>query len=216
MAHYELYYWPMVQGRGEFIRLAFEDAGVSYDDVARKPESEGGGSASILRFMKGQELGFMPLGPPFLRVDGQVVAHTALILHFLAPRLGLVPSDEPARTRAHQVMLTVMDLVHQQHDVHHPIAVHLYYEDQKAEALRRAPRFLKERVPMFLDISSASSSATDSSCPAQSATWTSPRSSCSRVSATPTRKQCEPSRPPSPAWSHYMTRLRSARELPPT
>ena len=34
---YQLFYWPEIQGRGEFVRLALEDAGASYDDVARKP-----------------------------------------------------------------------------------------------------------------------------------------------------------------------------------
>ena len=33
---YELYYWPMIQGRGEFVRLALEEAEAPYVDVARK------------------------------------------------------------------------------------------------------------------------------------------------------------------------------------
>jgi len=33
---YELYYWPTIQGRGEFVRLALEEAGADYVDVARK------------------------------------------------------------------------------------------------------------------------------------------------------------------------------------
>ncbi len=32
---YELFYWPGIQGRGEFLRLAFEEAGADYIDVAR-------------------------------------------------------------------------------------------------------------------------------------------------------------------------------------
>ena len=37
---YELFYWPGLQGRGEFVRLAFEAAGVAYTDVARTPDGE--------------------------------------------------------------------------------------------------------------------------------------------------------------------------------
>ena len=35
---YELLYWPGIPGRGEFIRLAFEAAGVSYKDTANESE----------------------------------------------------------------------------------------------------------------------------------------------------------------------------------
>ncbi len=147
---YELYYWPGIQGRGELIRLAFEEAGTPYVDVARQPEALGGGVKALMRFIKGDGAGTLPFAPPFLKVGELVIAQTANILAFLAPRLGLVPADEPSRLRANQLMLTIMDLLVEVHDVHHPIASSLYYEDQKQEALRRAPLFLGERVPKFL------------------------------------------------------------------
>jgi len=147
---YELYYWPGIQGRGELIRLAFEEAGTPYLDVARQPESQGGGVKALMRFIKGDGAGTLPFAPPFLKLGDLVIAQTANILAFLGPRLGLVPADEPSRLRANQLMLTIMDLLVEVHDVHHPIASSLYYEDQKAEALRRAPLFLGERVPKFL------------------------------------------------------------------
>lgn len=145
-APYELFYWPGLQGRGEFVRLAFEDAGVPYDDVGRRP----GGVAAIERLRAARGAWLAPLGPPFLRHGRVVVAQTALVLAYLGPRLGLVPDDEASRRRAHQIQLTIADLVAEAHDAHHPIASSLYYEDQRPEALRRAASFTSERIPMYL------------------------------------------------------------------
>ncbi|HEY4183703.1 MAG TPA: glutathione S-transferase [Polyangia bacterium] len=149
-APYQLYYWPGIQGRGEPIRLAFEATGTPYVDVARLPEGQGGGVKTIMRFIKGDAPGMIPLAPPILKHGDLVIAQTANILAYLGPRLGLVPGDEAARLRANQLMLTIMDLMVEAHDVHHPIASSLYYDDQKTEALRRAPLFLRERIPKFL------------------------------------------------------------------
>ena len=147
---YELYYWPSIQGRGEFIRLALEDSGTPYVDVARLSEKKGGGFAAILRFLRGEEEGLLPLAPPFLRADGHVIAQVANILHFLGPKLGLVPPDEASQTKALQLQLTISDLVGEVHDTHHPIATGLRYEDQKAEAEKRGRAFAKDRIPKFL------------------------------------------------------------------
>jgi glutathione S-transferase len=147
---YELYYWPGIPGRGEFIRLAFEDAGVSYVDVVRLPEGEGGGIGPMMRFMKGKEDGPLPLAPPFLRHGDRVISQTANVLAYLAPRIGLVPDDEALRIEASQVQLTLADLVVEAHDTHHPIAGSLYYEDQQPEAKRRSALFVEERIPKYL------------------------------------------------------------------
>jgi glutathione S-transferase len=147
---YQLLYWPGLQGRGEFVRLAFEDAGVPYDDVGRRPEAEGGGAAAIMRLLEEPGPWLTPLGPPALRHGDVLVAQTAAILEYLAPRLGLVPDDEESRRRAHQLQLTIADLVAEVHQVHHPVAVSLYYEDQRPEAARAAASFLRERIPLFL------------------------------------------------------------------
>jgi glutathione S-transferase len=143
---YELYYWPTIQGRGEFVRLALEDAGAVYVDVARQP----GGMRAMMRFLDGKEPGPLPFGPPFLKSGKLVIAQTANILAWLGPRLSLVPRDEASRLAAHQLQLTIADLVAEVHHTHHPIATSLYYEDQRREARRRAPLFLRERVPNFL------------------------------------------------------------------
>jgi glutathione S-transferase len=147
---YQLYYWPGIQGRGEFVRLTLEEAGAPYDDVARLRPSEGGGVPTLMKFLDGEEGGMLPFGPPFLKDGRLVIAQTANILQYLAPRHGLVPAAEAARVGAHQLQLTIADLVAEVHDTHHPIAVSLYYEDQKPEALRRTSHFVKERIPKFI------------------------------------------------------------------
>jgi len=149
-AAYELYYWPEIQGRGEFVRLALEEAGADYVDVGRVPRSKGGGVEAILRVLRGELGPHLPFAPPVLRAGDVVVAQTAAILHFLGPPLGLVPRDPAERLWAHQLQLTVTDLVAEVHDTHHPISTDLYYAQQKPEARRRTRHFLSERVPKFL------------------------------------------------------------------
>jgi len=147
---YELYYWPSLQGRGEFIRLAFEEAGAPYIDVVRLPKKQGGGVDAIMRVLEGKEGGLLPFAPPVLKVGDLVIAQTANILLYLAPRLGLVPDDEASRIMANQLQLTIADFVGEVHDTHHPIAVGLYYDDQKPEARRRSEYFVSKRIPKFL------------------------------------------------------------------
>ena len=90
---YELYYWPGIQGRGEFVRLALEEAGAAYVDVARE-RGPGRGVAAMVRLLKGG--GAPPFAPPFLRDGEVVVSHVANILAYLAPKLGLAPPTESA------------------------------------------------------------------------------------------------------------------------
>jgi glutathione S-transferase len=143
---YQLFYWPGIQGRGEFVRLALEDAGAAYDDVARTS----GGMNEMLAMMNGARDKRPPFAPPFLKAGKLVIAQAANILFYLGPRLKLAPSDEAGRLWLHQLQLTVTDLVKEIHDTHHPIAGGLYYEDQKAEAKKYARYVLKDRVPKYL------------------------------------------------------------------
>lgn len=147
---YELYYWPGIQGRGEFIRLALEDAGADYVDYALVPESEGGGVAGMERFLEGDGVERPPFAPPFLKAGRVLIAQTANILLFLGGRLGLAPRDEAGRLWVHQLQLTIADFVVEIHDTHHPIGGGLYYEQQKAAAKRRAKEFRDQRLPKFL------------------------------------------------------------------
>jgi glutathione S-transferase len=144
---YELYYWPSIQGRGEFVRLALEEAGASYKDVARQK----GGVAKLMRLLEQQRLVEPPFAPPFLKAGTMVIAQTANILMYLGQRHGLTPKNDRGRLFVQQLQLTIADAVAEAHDVHHPIASSLYYEDQKREARRAARHFTQERVPKFLD-----------------------------------------------------------------
>lgn len=146
---YELYYWPGIQGRGEFVRLALEDAGAEYVDVARLP-GQRGGTRALLRFLESRGLERPPFAPPVLVAGRRIVAQTANILLFLGPRLGLAPRGETDRLWVHQLQLTVADFVEEIHGTHHPIAASLYYDDQQREAKRKATCFLAERMPKFL------------------------------------------------------------------
>jgi glutathione S-transferase len=142
----ELYYWPGIQGRGEFVRLLLEDAGAAYADVARSSK----GLAAMIRILEGQAPGALPFAPPFVKVGGTIVSQTANVLAFLAPRLGRAPADAGQRAEASQIQLTLADFLGEIHDTHHPLAGSLYYEDQKTAAKRRARNFVAERLPKYL------------------------------------------------------------------
>jgi glutathione S-transferase len=147
---YELYYWPQIQGRGEFVRLALEEAGAAYTDVARLPEQRGGGVRALLRMLEDRRAARPAFAPPFLKAGRRIVAQTANVLLFLGPRLALAPKAEAERLWLHQLQLTIADWLEEVHATHHPISGSLYYRDQKAAAKRAAALFLEERLPKFL------------------------------------------------------------------
>ena len=142
---YQLYYWPSIQGRGEFVRLALEEAGADYVDVARGK----GGVAALMELLQGKEER-PPYAPPFLKSGRLLIAQTANILLYLGERHGLAPANEAGRLFTNQLQLTIADLVDETHETHHPIAASLYYEDQKPEAKRRAEKFIELRIPKYL------------------------------------------------------------------
>jgi glutathione S-transferase len=146
---YELYYWPGIQGRGEFVRLALEAAGAPYVDVARERRA-GRGVKGMTSMLEGAAAPQTPFAPPFLRDGDIVVSHVANILQYLGPKLGLAPKDEAGRFFAHALQLTITDFVAEVHDTHHPISTDLYFEDQKKEAKARSTAFLQHRVPKYL------------------------------------------------------------------
>jgi glutathione S-transferase len=142
---YELHYWSSIQGRGEYVRLALEEAGADYVDVARTP----GGEHRMLALLDDDALPCPPFAPPFLKVGKRLIGQTANILLFLGERHGLAPKREAGRLWTHQLQLTLADLVGEVHDTHHPIASGLYYEEQRREAKRRAADFVANRLPKF-------------------------------------------------------------------
>jgi glutathione S-transferase len=145
---YELYYWPTIQGRGEFVRLALEEAGAAYVDVARRSGKRG--VPAMMKFLDGRRSRRPPFAPPFLKAGKVFIGQTANILLYLGPRLGLAPRDEAGALWAHQLQLTISDLVTEIHDTHHPVSGWLFYEEQRPAAKRRTADFWRYRVPKFL------------------------------------------------------------------
>jgi glutathione S-transferase len=145
---YELYYWPSIQGRGEFVRLALEEADADYVDLARKPGKRG--LPAMMRLLDGTRVKHPPFAPPFLKAGTLLIGQTANILLYLGARHGLAPRPEEGRLWTHQLQLTIGDFLVEIHDTHHPIASGLYYEDQRAAAKRRTADFLERRAPKFL------------------------------------------------------------------
>ncbi|MBZ9655934.1 glutathione S-transferase [Phyllobacterium lublinensis] len=143
---FELYYWDEIQGRGEFVRLALEEAAADYVDVARQPS----GMAAMMKFLKGATEASAPFAPPFLKDGDLIVSHVANILLYLGPKLGLAPSQESLRFVANGLQLTITDFVAEVHDTHHPLSTNLYYEDQKDAAKQRSTDFIEHRIPKFM------------------------------------------------------------------
>ncbi len=146
---YELYYWPEIQGRGEFVRLALEEAGADYLDVARMAGRDG--RATLIELLQRKDVGNPPFAPPILKDGPILIGQTAAILLYLGGRLGLAPEDEVGRLWAHQMQLTITDVVAEVYNTHHPIDEDLYFHEQKAEAVHRARVFRNTRLPKFLD-----------------------------------------------------------------
>lgn len=147
---YELHYWPGIQGRGEFVRLALEASGARYIDVARGEESDGQGLAALFYQLQDGSVTRPPLACPVLVHGRQVIGQTAAILLYLGPRLKLVGASASDRLWTHQIQLTIADALKEAHDTHHPVGSSLYYEDQKEEAKRAAKGFRDERIPKYL------------------------------------------------------------------
>lgn len=147
---YELYYWPGIQGRGEFVRLALEEAGADYVDLALVPDEQGGGVPALKRWLEGDDVARPPFAPPFLKAGRRLIGQTANILLFLGARHGLAPRDEGGRLWTHQLQLTIADFVAEAHDTHHPLGPDRYYEEQRAAAKRRSAGFLAVRAPKYL------------------------------------------------------------------
>lgn len=145
----ELYYWPTIQGRGEFVRLVLEEAGAEYEDVGRR--GDGADFAAVAGVLAPEGDARPPFAPPVLKDGDRVIAQTANILLYLGPRHGLMPDDEAGRLWTHQLQLTIADWLVEVHDTHHPLGPSLYYEQQKPEAAKRAQAFHRDRLPKFME-----------------------------------------------------------------
>ena len=73
---YELHYWPTIQGRGEFVRLALEAAGADYVDVARLPRRGKSGKSgaepmdALFDRTGSNPVARPPFAPPYLKGEG--------------------------------------------------------------------------------------------------------------------------------------------------
>jgi glutathione S-transferase len=148
--NYELYYWPGIQGRGELVRLALEEGGVPYRDVALEPEEKGGGGAAVVKVLNDARIRRPPFAPPILKVGRQYIAQTPNILLFLGRQLRLAPRDRAGELWTHQLQLTISDLYLEIFSTHHPLGDAYAYEEQKAAARQRTKDFLATRLPKFL------------------------------------------------------------------
>ncbi|MGH6860290.1 MAG: glutathione S-transferase, partial [Phyllobacterium sp.] len=147
---YELYYWDGLQGRGEFIRLALEEAGADYIDISRGSDKDGLGTGAMMKILKSKTGPGIPFAPPFLKDGDLIISHVANILFYLGPRLGLAPEEDALRFVANGLQLTITDFVAEVHDTHHPIATEKYYEEQKEAAQQRSADFIRNRIPKFM------------------------------------------------------------------
>jgi glutathione S-transferase len=138
---YELWYWPGIPGRGEFVRLSLEAGGIAYVDQALDHPD------ALMDDIKARSP--EPFAPPYLVAGDLVIAQVANILLYLGDEHGLAPRDKAGRYFAHQAQLTISDMVAEAHDTHHPVELMSYYEDQKPEAARRAADFRANRIPKF-------------------------------------------------------------------
>lgn len=143
---YELYYWGGIPGRGEFVRLALEEAGTEYIDIARTEDGED----AMIQMMQDARAQHTSFAPPFLKAGSLTIGQTSNILLYLGEKHGLAPKSESGRLWTHQLQLTIADLVAEVHDSHHPIAGSLYFDQQKEEAAKRTKHLREERLPKYL------------------------------------------------------------------
>ena len=151
---YELFYWPGIPGRGEHVRLCFEESGTPYKDVCNVEEN---GIQQLYALNSEKSIGDTinpPVAaPPALRYGDLIVSQTPNIVLYLGPKLGLAgpEDDKNAIYHVNQLSLTALDgLSNEPHDTHHPIATGWNYEEQKDEAKRKAKDYIANRLPKFL------------------------------------------------------------------
>jgi glutathione S-transferase len=142
---YDLWYWPGIEGRGEFIRLVLEGAGIAYHDRARED-----GLDALLKD-KASRTGFVPFAPPYLVKGDFAIAQVAHILAWLTDKHGLGSGNVETDLQLIQLQLTITDIVTEAHNVHHPVAIDKYYREQKDEAARAAASFRNARMPKYFD-----------------------------------------------------------------
>ena len=131
------------------MRLALEEAGADYVDVARRGRQTRRAPA-MMKLLESNPAGAAALCAAVPEAGKDISRRRRSFCSISAPRLSLAPRDEAGRLWAHQLQLTVTDLVVHIHDTHHPVSGWLYYEEQRPAAKRRTADFWRYRAPKFL------------------------------------------------------------------
>ena len=102
MPHYKLTYFDIDGGRGEPIRIAFNAAGIDFDDHR----------ISFDEFMKTR--GDMRFEcAPVLEIDGVAVTQSNAMLRYVGKMAGLYPNDDLQALYCDEAMGAIEDLLHQ-------------------------------------------------------------------------------------------------------
>jgi len=144
-----LIYWPSLPGRGEYVRLLLEALTLPYTDLARAE-----GAAAVVEARGAADPGPPAFAPPMLVDDGlqapRRIAQTSAILQYVDDTYGPWGDRAVDRYDKLQVMLTLMDVVSEAHDTHHPLDVGSAYEAQAEAAKARAAAFQQTRIPRWI------------------------------------------------------------------
>ena len=141
---YQLWYWPSIPGRGEFVRLFMEAGELEYTDMAREQSAD-----ALVEDMHARE-GIQPFAPPYLVDEDVTIGQTALILLYLSDKEGLGSGDLATDLKLMQLQMDIADLVEEVHSTHHPVASSQYYADQMDAAYDKAEDFRANRIPKYL------------------------------------------------------------------
>ncbi|XP_013395749.1 glutathione S-transferase [Lingula anatina] len=143
-----LYYWPLA-GRGEFVRLVFEEAGVPYKEI---------NDVELLskNFKKidlppSEDFSFPCFAPPVIKKGDFVLSQTPVICEYLGKKFGLYPDGgEEEEYHARQFNLTIHDFIADGRLAFHGRNHTESYYTQKEETQTYIDFFVKNRLPKWL------------------------------------------------------------------
>lgn len=138
---WKLYYWDMCPGRGEYVRIVFEEAGVQFledrDNILEK-------------VIKGGMEGFPAFAPPVITRGDFKLSQTPVICEYLGKHFNLYPASDTDVWHARQINLTIHDFQADGRNVFHAKQFTASYFGQEAETQGHIDWFRKERLPRWL------------------------------------------------------------------
>ena len=168
--------WDGVPGRAECIRLLFEYTGTPYEElkdnstlmtrivdpeivgippnlwppVLELPNGKWLGQTGVIMNYLSPKLGLAGYAKDDTDLDeDEKVFLSAKTSQLVFTALDLLVEVSAVDSRRPVHGLCIMSCS-QAHNVHHPVSTNLYYEDQKAEALRAAEQFRASRLPKYM------------------------------------------------------------------